>query len=81
MGSHYEPDVAAGVSFPPLFVEHSGMNNDMHKEAYVARVRSMALLGADVWEWCRHRKLELSEGTALRILTQAHSKIQLEVML
>ncbi|CAE8613154.1 unnamed protein product, partial [Polarella glacialis] len=49
---------AAGGGLVPLFTEHEQMNIFMRREIYQAKVRSMALQGAEIWGWRRYYKLE-----------------------
>ncbi|CAE8635346.1 unnamed protein product [Polarella glacialis] len=72
---------AAGGGLVPLFAEHEQMNAFMRREIYQAKVRSMALQGAEIWGWRRHHKLERAEGRSFRILTRAHGRTRIEAML
>ena len=71
----------AGGSLIQLFLEHPMMSNEMRTTLYSAKVRSLALLGADIWGWRRAYRLDKSDAKSLRILTRAHTRTKLEAML
>lgn len=72
---------AAGGVLIPLFLNHPMMTNEMRTTVYTAKVRSLALLGADIWGWRRAYEIDKSECKALRILTRSHNRTKLEAML
>ena len=57
------------------------MTNEMRTTLYSTKVRSLALLGADIWGWRRAYRLDKSDAKSLRILTRAHTRTKLEAML
>ena len=71
----------AGGSLIQLFLEHPMMTNEMRTTLYSTKVRSLALLGADIWGWRRAYRLDKSDAKSLRILTRAHTRTKLEAML
>ena len=72
---------AAGGALIPLFSNHPQMTNEMRTTVYSAKVRSLALLGADIWGWRRAYRIEKSDAKSLRILARAHSRTKLEALL
>ena len=71
----------AGGSLLQFFLNHPMMTNEMRTTLYSAKVRSLALLGADIWGWRRTYRLDKCDAKSLRILTRAHTRTKLEAML
>ena len=57
------------------------MTNQMRTHVYVAKVRSVGLIGADIWGWCRAYQVEKAESRSIRILTRAHGRTKMDAML
>lgn len=75
--------MAAGGACLKLFAEHPLMTFSM-QEIYVAKVRSVALFGADIWGWRRALAglaVQKFEYKALCILLRAHARTKAEAML
>ena len=69
---------AAGGALLQLLGKHPLMTNEMRNAVYSAKVRSLALLGSDIWGWRRAHRLDKSDSKSLRVLTRAHNRTKLE---
>ena len=52
----------------------------MRRNIFIAKVRSVALFGADVWGWTRTPQIAKAEDKALWVLLRAHARTKPDAM-
>ena len=72
---------AAAGALIQMFSEHPYMTFSMRREVYVAKVRTIMLVGAEIWGWRKAVPVQKAEAKALCILLKVHTNTKLEAML
>jgi hypothetical protein len=70
---------AAGTCIQ-YFSEYPLMTMAMRRDIFIAKVRSIALFGADVWGWTRTPQIAKAEDKALCVLLRAHARTKPDAM-